>query len=430
MSPMLIKFISVAIMNFTAILITKKVLNYKNKILSLKTLIWYIISMIPTAIFYTADYDFTTFLTFLTLILCLKNIFDMNILVSFIITLYAMVISAFFDLIPGVITVNFSSLEQMRTNPKIMFMTNLIIATLTYFCFCIPIVRKIVNESIERLQKPKNRKIIIFCLFGYIAIGITFYLASKSFMPTKNYFIINILILTFIAMIFIYMNEIIKYDKLVIQNNILYECMQNVENYQEQQDLKIHEYRNQLSKVMDITDDQKVIEKLSKILKVDWTTDNYILGQIKYIPKGEIKSLIYYKLLVATKYNLNISVDISPKLKPEDFNFSANINEEFSKLIGIYFDNAIEAALDSRKKQIALEIYKIKNNLVIAITNTYKGKIKLNNVSKKGFSTKGNNHGKGLYFANKIIKNSNSFISDTKVIDDYFIQKLEIKKEC
>ncbi len=429
MSLIIVKFINMALMNFAALLITKNITNSQVKLFTLKNFLWFLLSLLPTALFYTPEYDFTTFITYLLLILCSKNIFHIDILTSFIINLYIMIVAAFFDLIPGMITVNFSSLEQMRTNSKIMFMTNLIITTLTYFCFCIPIVRKIVNESIERLQKPKNRKIIIFCLFGYIAIGITFYLASKSFMPTKNYFIINIVILTFIAMIFIYMNEIIKYDKLVMQNNILYECMQNVENYQEQQDLKIHEYRNQLSKVMAITNDQKVIEKLSKILKVDWTADNYILGQIKYLPKGELKSLIYYKLLVATKYKLNISVDISPKLSPKDFNFSSSINSSLSELIGIYFDNAIEAAIDSKKKQIALEIYKIKNKLVFVITNTYKGKIKINNVSKKGFSTKGNNHGKGLYFANKIVKNSKCFISDTKVIDDYFIQKLEIKKE-
>ncbi len=430
MSLIIVKFINMTLMNFVAILITKNITKSQVKLFTFKNFLLFLLSLLPTALFYTTEYDFTTFITYLFLILCTKNIFHIDILTSFIINLYIMTVAAFFDLFSGMIAVNFLSLEKIRTNFKIIFITNLIITSLTYFCFCIPIVKKIVNESLERLQKPKNRKVIIFCLFGYIAIVITFYLASKSFVPTKNYFIINILILTFIAMIFIYMNEIIKYDKLVIQNNILYECMQNVETYQEQQDLKIHEYRNQLSKVMDITNDQKVIDKLSEILKVDWTTDNYILGQIKYIPKGEIKSLIYYKLLVATKYKLNISVDISPKLTSEDFNYSANINGELSELIGIYFDNAIEAALDSKKKQIALEIYKIKHNLVFVITNTYKGKIKLNNVSKKGFTTKGNNHGKGLYFANKIVKNSNCFVSDTKVIEDYFIQKLEIKKEC
>lgn len=429
MSPMLIKFISVAVMNFTAILITKKLMKSRNKILSLRTIIWFITSMLPTAIFYSSDYDFTTFLTFLILIYCLKNIFDMDILASSILTLYIMVVSAFFDLAGSTIIVNFLSLNEIRSNFIIMFICNSFVSICTYLVFCIPIIKGLVNNSIDKIQKPKNRKIIMYCLFGYIAIAISFYIASKVFIPTKNYFIINVVILTFIAMIFIYMNEIIKYDKLLIQNNILYECMNNVEEYQEQQDLRIHEYRNQLSKIITITKDETVIKMLSDILKIDLTTDNYILGQIKHIPKGEIKSLIYYKLLVANKQGLNISVDISPKLNQDDFKLTMNSNRELSQLIGIYFDNAIEAAVDSKKKQVSLEIYKIKNNIFFVITNTYKGKIKLRNVIKKGFTTKGKEHGKGLYFANKITNSSSEFANDTKVIGDYFIQKLEIKKE-
>ena len=246
MSPMLIKFISVAVMNLTAILITKKLMKSRKKILSLRTIIWFIISMLPTAIFYSSDYDFTTFLTFLILIYCLKNIFDMDILASSILTLYIMVVSAFFDLAGSTIIVHFLSLNEIRSNFIIMFICNSFVSICTYLVFCISIIKSLVNNSINKIQKPKNRKIIMYCLFGYIAIAISFYIASKVFIPTKNYFIINVVILTFIAMIFIYMNEIIKYDKLLIQNNILYECMNNVEEYQEKQDLRIHEYRNQL----------------------------------------------------------------------------------------------------------------------------------------------------------------------------------------
>ena len=267
MSLIIVKFINMALMNFVAILITKNITKSQVKLFTFKNFLLFLLSLLPTALFYTTEYDFTTFITYLLLILCTKNIFHIDILTSFIINLYVMVVAAVFDLIVAGLIVNFFSLNQIRTNCLIIFITNLIVSSCTLICFFVPIVRKIVNESLERLQKPKNRKVIIFCLFGYIVIVITFYLASKSFVPTKNYFIINILILTFIAMIFIYMNEIIKYDKLVIQNNILYECMQNVENYKEQQDLKIHEYRNQLSKVMDITNDQKVIDELSEILK-------------------------------------------------------------------------------------------------------------------------------------------------------------------
>ena len=268
---------------------------------------------------------------------------------------------------------------------------------------------------------------MLFLLFSFIAICITYFTATKIFLPTKDYFTSNIVIIIFLFLAFIYVLEIIKYNNLQLQNNTLYECMQNVENYQEQQDLRMHEYKNQLSKVIDATTDDNVISIVKSILKVDSSNENYILGKIKYLPKGEIKSLIYYKLLVSNKQNLNTSIDISPKLKEEDFKLPPNVNNELSQLIGIYFDNAIEAASNSPKKQIALEVYKIRNSLFFVITNSYKGSIKLNNIIKKGFSTKGSSRGKGLYFANKIINNSNFFNSETKIIDDYFIQRLEVK---
>ena len=429
MSLIIVKLINITIMNLIAILITKKLTKSKVKLLTLKNLFWFVLSLLPTVIFYTNEYDFTTFITYLLLILSAKNIFQIDILTSFIINLYVMVFAAIFDLAGSTIIVNFMSLEKIRTSYPVIFATNLFVSLCTISCFYIPPINKAISNSLEKLQKPKNRKIMIFCLFAYIAIGVTFYIASKIFIPTQDYFIINLVILTFIAMIFIYMNEILKYDKLLTQNNILFECMQNIEDYQEQQDLKIHEYKNQLSKIMAVTKDKKVIKVLNKILKVDLSNDNYILGQIKYIPKGEIKSLIYYKLLVAHKEGLNILVDISPKLVNEDFALSTSQNNELSQLIGIYFDNAIEASASSTKKQLTLEIYKIKKNIFFVITNTYKGKIKLNHVIKKGFSTKGNGRGKGLYFASKIVSNSSYFISDAKIIGEYFIQKLELKKE-
>ena len=429
MSLIIVKLINITIMNLIAILITKKLTKSKVKLLTLKNLFWFVLSLLPTVIFYTNEYDFTTFITYLLLILSAKNIFQIDILTSFIINLYVMVFAAIFDLAGSTIIVNFMSLEKIRTSYPVIFATNLFVSLCTISCFYIPPINKAISNSLEKLQKPKNRKIMIFCLFAYIAIGVTFYIASKIFIPTQDYFIINLVILTFIAMIFIYMNEILKYDKLLTQNNILFECMQNIEDYQEQQDLKIHEYKNQLSKIMAVTKDKKVIKVLNKILKVDLSNDNYILGQIKYIPKGEIKSLIYYKLLVAHKEGLNILVDISPKLVNEDFALSTSQNNELSQLIGIYFDNAIEASASSTKKQLTLEIYKIKKNIFFVITNTYKGKIKLNRVIKKGFSTKGNGRGKGLYFASKIVSNSSYFISDAKIIGEYFIQKLELKKE-
>ena len=313
MSPMLSKLINVMVINFASILITRKVTNISIKLFTLRNIMWFLISLLPVVMFYSENYNFTTVLAFLFLILALKKIFDVDISISAILSLEIMIISIIPDLLCSAIMINFMSFEEMRNDFIVMFLNNTIISLSTYLIFNIKFINTITRNIIEKVKRPEKRKIIIYCLFAFIAICIAYYMASNLFTPTKDYFVVNVVIIVFIIMIFVYMSEIIKYDKLLTQNNTLYECMKNVEDYQEKQDLKIHEYKNQLSKIIALTKDKQVIDMLEKILQVDLTTDNYILGQLKYIPKGDIKSLIYYKLLVTNKKGLKTYIDISPK---------------------------------------------------------------------------------------------------------------------
>ena len=418
-------------MHSMTILVARRITKSKEKIFTLKTLCWLIISILPCFINYKEGYDaITTFILSLSLILALKKIFGIDILTSLVISLYTMVLSIIPDLICGTIISNFMSFEDLRSNVVMLSLTNIIISLGTYFLFYIPFIEKFTKLSIQQTQKPQNRRIIIFILLAFIAICTVYFILYISKIPTEDYVITSIVVLVFIFLIFIYMSEIIRYDKLKVKNDVLYECMENIENYQEKQDLKIHEYKNQLSKVASMTKEKEVLKKLEEILEIDLNPDNYILGQLKYIPKGEIKSLIYYKLLVASKKNLNILIDVSPKLTKKNFKLTEKENIELSQLIGIYFDNAIEAASKSKKKNISLEVYLIKGELTITIMNTFKGTVDLDNIEKKGFSTKGVERGKGLYFAKKIVKNSTSFETKNELTKDgkYYIQKITVKK--
>ena len=429
MSPMLIKTISTGIMNLMTIFVTKKITESNIKLCTFRNFFWYFLGLLPCFILYTSGYDVTTFLTFFFLVISIKEIFNLDITISTILVLFIMIIAVLPDLLGSIIVINFIEFEKVRSNFIFMLITSLIIATTTYLIISIPFIKSFIKTSIEKAQKPENRKMLIFGVFVLLAICMAYVTTSGLFMPTKNYFMANIVILVFIGLLFTYINEVIKYDKLQMQNDTLYECMKNVEDYQEQQDLKIHEYKNQLSKIVAITKDKKVLKMLENILQIDLTTDNYILGQLKYIPKGEIKSLVYYKLLVASKQGLNILVDVSPKIKANLFNLSEKANTELSQLLGIYFDNAIESSFVSQKKILSLEIYALKGNLTFVIMNTYKEKVDINNMTKKGFTTKGAGHGKGLYFAKKIVNKSSFFTVQNEFISDYYMQKITIKKD-
>ena len=204
--------------------------------------------------------------------------------------------------------------------------------------------------------------------------------------------------------------------------------MKNIENYQEEQDLKIHEYKNQLSRITAITDDKAVLEKIEEILNVDLTTDVYLLSKLKYMPKGELKSLIYYKLLIANKENIKLSISIT-ELNKDCYKFSTRQEKSLTNLIGIFFDNAIEAAKVSDKKEVAFEIYDSNLGLTFLIENSFNGQIDINKIDRKGFTTKGKGHGNGLHLAKKIISKNIGIHTRRLVTNNNFVQKIIIEKE-
>lgn len=99
------------------------------------------------------------------------------------------------------------------------------------------------------------------------------------------------------------------------------------------------------------------------------------------------------------------------------------------KLIGIYFDNAIEAAAESRKKNLTIEVYELKDKVSIVISNSFKRHTNLKDRNKKGISSKGEGRGNGLYFASKLIKENPWLEEKQEIIDGYYIEQLIIKND-
>jgi two-component system sensor histidine kinase AgrC len=58
-------------------------------------------------------------------------------------------------------------------------------------------------------------------------------------------------------------------------------------------------------------------------------------------------------------------------------------------------------------------------------------KININKIGKKGYSTKGKNRGNGIFLIENLIKNNKDIKTTNKIINNYFIQEINIKyKEC
>lgn len=428
MSLVIVKCINNLIMNIFLILNIKSIINSKVKFYSFYTLFWLFISISPCLFLYKVGYSFFfNVLSFIATAISLKKIFSFSVAEGMVFTLYFMLISIIPDLVTCLVAINYARYSSI--NPFYTIFTNLFISISTYFLFKIKYIRKFTKISQEHIKEIRYKNTIIYILLATIAIGLSYYVIIGIYIPSKFYFATNVIILIFVSLVFIYIGRIIKYEQLKTKNTILYDCMSNIENYQEEQDLKIHEYKNQLSKITSITSDKEILSKIEEILDVDLTADTYLLGKIKNIPKGELKSLIYYKFLVASKENLKLFINVSSEINTKSYKFSKSQYRILSNLIGIFFDNAIEASKESKERELYFEIYDSNIGLTFLISNTYKEKIDLSKIGTKGYTTKGGSHGKGLYLAKKLLNKKNSISTRTVINGNQFIQKIIIEKE-
>lgn len=220
-----------------------------------------------------------------------------------------------------------------------------------------------------------------------------------------------------------------KYKKLESEYDNLFSYVQNFEDWIEREQLNRHEYKNQLAVLRCLTKEKKVKSKIDEILEDSINIEGQEVTNLKNLPKGGIKGLMYYKSAIAQKQKIKLTTDVSLEKEGILTKLSEKEIRILCKLIGIYFDNAIEAASESRKKCVTIEVYELRDKVSFVFSNTFKRHKNMNDRNKKGVSSKGEGRGNGLYFANKILKDNKWLDSKQEIIDNYYIQQLNVKKK-
>lgn len=150
---------------------------------------------------------------------------------------------------------------------------------------------------------------------------------------------------------------------------------------------------------------------------------DYQLNQLANIKVLEIKSLLAAKMIHAHETGIEIAVDIPDKV--ESFPIDT---VDLVRILGIFLDNAIEAALETEHPQIGLNIIQNDASVSIIINNRFqdKGIVILHKLKQKGFSTKTGHQGIGLCNAHKIISSYENILLQTAIQKDCFIQHIEL----
>ncbi len=149
---------------------------------------------------------------------------------------------------------------------------------------------------------------------------------------------------------------------------------------------------------------------------------DYKLNQLSNIGVLEIKSLLSAKMIYAHESGVDVTIDIPDKIG--GFRIDT---VDLARILGIFLDNATEAALEAKKPQIGLNIIQNQPGVSITISNHFQDNgLALHKLKQKGFSTKAGHQGIGLSNAQKIISSYDNVLLETTMQPGYFIQHMEI----
>lgn len=425
------KIIAAMCIGFSLFLISKKMLNSSVSILNPKNILLLILFMSITILNYNDNFSAgAPLIIFISMIIIYKFIFQINLSKAIITMVLVYLVYFAADIIVGITISSIFGAVAMRNNDYLFIVSNLLVSTLAIIISSISSIKQKIIIYIDKIENSKYYNKFLFLLLIFIVLSLILYNISVAAKLNTSYFIDVIVMFLFFVIAYIFVDERNSRDKINEEYDRLMEYVENFENWIDEEQLNNHEHKNQLAVIRTMAkSNKKITNYINNILKDSFDTEDSWFNEIKYLPTGGIKGLLYYKLILTKKEKINVCLSVSRDIEKYVSYIQNSELNNISKLLGIYLDNAIEATKMSSKKIISIEIYPMNSNLNIVISNTYDGDIDLKKINKKGYTTKGKGHGKGLYFANKIIKKSDTLDSEVSLINDYYVQKIIIKSK-
>lgn len=403
-------------------------INYTKKA-ELAYILLLTLNSLVTKFLITTPYN--VYVNYLIMFIIIKSIFHTNAIKTIIAIIFPTVIFALIGIIilkPILLMFNLSS-SQAQYTPIYQYIY-LIILYLVVFLL-LKLFNKLHFNLFPNGSLDKNSKFIITLNFilGFFTLGIQ--LAVTAFYTDVLPFMISIL--SFISLFAYFFISFYSFNR-VMKLQITTQNLQNAENYNKTLSILYdnvkafkHDFDNMIFTIggfVNTNDIDGLRQYYASLERECQKVNNLALLNPTLINNSGIYSLLTAKYQKA--HNSKVDIDL-------EFFFDLNKLHmpiyDFSRMLGILLDNAIEAASVSKEKVIKIMFRDSINSKVqiVEIKNSYINKnIDTKNIFNKGITEKKNHLGMGLWEVNQIISKNNNINLFTENDNLYFTQRLEI----
>lgn len=308
------------------------------------------------------------------------------------------------------------------------------------YCMEFGAVRAIRKLNIPVGYSEKEIKRMWLPTVGYLVVIVVFWVAlAQQLGPNikSGYFgaldVVSIIVCLFVSLMFIKSSMDISRENELRQRE-LYEQKKELE-YQKLYNSGMeamlfevarfrHNYANTLAVLRGYSDSgdfehlKEYIDKLCQTQNIALAVNREALAQIK---NGAVAGLLASKMLMAEKSKISFKLTINGELTKVNMQLM-----ELCEVLGILLDNAVEAAAASEGKYVRVVIDTAESGAFFHIENTIDKKPNISQLFEKGYTTKKDGSGIGLYIAETLLQKYPFSSLNTFADDERFIQELNV----
>lgn len=365
------------------------------------------------------------------MVILIFTVFKLSIFKSFIAMIIPTILFALINvfLLNPYLTVTSITYEQVITVPIYRYLYVLISYTLLFLIDILLKHKKMALTILDELDNKNKIMLLTNLCFGLLAIILQLFLTVYyidalpviitiiSSISLLAYFGISIFSLTKVMKLIITTRELESAEAYNKSLSILHD---NVRGFK-------HDFDNIVATIGGYvkTEDMEGLKKYYYELEEDCQKVNNIATlNPNIINNPGIFNLLSSKYHEADSKGIKINMEIFLDLNTLNMKIY-----EFSRILGILLDNAIEEAEKCDEKQINIKFRneQSKNRQVIIVENTYSNKdVDVDEIFYKGFSSKDNHSGLGLWEVKQVLKRNSNINLFTSKDEKYFKQQLEI----